>query len=147
MHFPIAIESRNCSDTPSTSKSNVATPGSTPSPSSSATSAAVAGVKRKKAECFEDESYSNKAKKKRIRQLTKETLSATTDDHDESDITPKRHSVALHNSDFRTKLFSSEDIVVKLNSTLSDIANRMDKWESKMKSMESSIKSFQAGDT
>jgi len=32
--------------------------------------------------------------------------------------------------------------MVKLNNTLSDIANRMDKWESKMKSME---KSFQTG--
>lgn len=44
--------------------------------------------------------------------------------------TPKRYVAAI------PKLLQSEDIMVQLNTTLNNIVNRMEKWESKMKSVE-----------
>ena len=62
----------------------------------------------------------------------------------ESGITPRRwHS----KNDVRTKLRleseDDQDVIVKLNTTLSDVANKINRWESKMKSMENSIKLLQ----
>lgn len=71
----------------------------------------------------------------------------------DSGVTPirrGRHSSNQH-SGVRTKLFEDdqenqdmeEGIMTKLNTTLTDVANKISKWETKMRSMENSIKLLQ----
>lgn len=60
--------------------------------------------------------------------------------------TPKRpHLSPPTRNKFLNDHCTDENVMVQLNSTLNDIANRMEKWELKMKNMETSIKAFRAG--
>ena len=69
----------------------------------------------------------------------------------DSGVTPKRRHLSNQDSDVRIKLFENQEnedmgqggIMAQFNTTLTDVANKINKWESKMRSMENSIKLLQ----